>query len=129
MRVRLAQIAAFRNKIGFGCWIRGGPDGMRRAWAKKLWGTARVRAKKDVENLEKAGLIASDDDIAKEATTKMLEIMRSPSSVDIRLKAATQLLTFYKAKPVQRVENKVDLAEAWLADIAKANNDEDAGGA
>jgi hypothetical protein len=119
VQMRVAQMAQFRNKLGFPDWRRTNiPNGMTKAASKRAWAEAKRKAKIDMDNLERAGLL-NDDDIAREATEVTLTIMRSPVNADMKLKAATQLLNFYKAKPVSKSEMKLDAAEAWLAAIAQ----------
>lgn len=119
--LRLAQVAKFYNKIGFrtsgGRTRFGIPDGMTARQATLAWAKARERAKIDMANLENAGLLP-DDEIVKEATEATLVVMRSPMNQDMQLRAARQILDFYKTKPVTKSETTVNAAEAWLASLA-----------
>jgi hypothetical protein len=116
---RVAQMAQFRNKLGFPDWRAVGTiKGMAGHEVKLMWAAARRKALKDMAILEKAGLLP-DDEIAREATEATLKVMRA-DKVDskTRLAAAGQLLAYYKVKPVQKTETKLDVAEAFLAEIA-----------
>ena len=116
---RAKQIFQFRGQTGFSQWSRSGiPDGMRKAKAQEAWSDARKKANKHMANMKKAGLIP-DDEIVQKATMATLEIMESPMNQDMRLKAARQLLEWYKAKPVSKTEMTVNAAEAWLATLAE----------
>lgn len=99
----------------------GVPDGMRKEEAMKLWAEARKKAQVHMANLKKLGLL-SDDEIVVKATNATLEILESPLNQDMRLKAARQLLEWFKAKPVSKSEVTVNAAEAWLASIAEDAN-------
>ena len=126
-KLRIHQMVQFRNKLGFPNWSRVGvPDGMNKKTAALAWARAKRKAMKDMENLEKAGLITDEDDQhAREAMFETLKIMRAPVNMDLRLKAAAQVLAYTKSKPVQKTETKIDAAEAWLARIAQADASED----
>jgi hypothetical protein len=125
LQYRVAQMAQFRNKLGFPDWKRTGtPPGMNKTEVARMWTLAQGKAKKDMAVLEKAGLLP-DDEIAREATEATLKVMRA-TKVDpkTRLAAAGQLLAYYKVKPVTKTETKLDAAEAFLAAIAKDENPE-----
>jgi hypothetical protein len=119
LSLRATELAQFRNKPGFASWKRHGvPDGMRKQDAEKAWAEARRKAEIHMANLKKAGLLPDDELIVK-ATQATLEIMESPMNQDMKLKAARQLLEWYKPKPVAKSEVTVNAAEAWLASIAE----------
>lgn len=97
----------------------GVPDGMRKAEAEKLWELARQRAKKDIENMKKTGVLDTSDDRAEAALQATLEVMHSPMNQQMKLAAARQVLEWTKAKPAAKTDLTVNTAEAWLAEIAK----------
>lgn len=96
------------------------PDGMRKAEALKAWAEARRKAEKHMANMKKAGLMPDDNEIIEKATLATLEILEGPMNQDMKLKAANQLLTFFKAKPASKSEVTVNAAEAWLASLAES---------
>ncbi|MBB4039102.1 hypothetical protein GGR34_000737 [Microvirga flocculans] len=102
----------------------GVPDGMRKAEALKAWAEARRKAEIHMANMKKAGLLP-DDEIVQKATQATLEILEGPMNQDMKLKAARQLLDFYKAKPASKSEVTVNAAEAWLASLAEAEGDKE----
>jgi len=106
-------LIANKSKSRFGI-----PDGMRKEEAMAAWAEARRKAQIHMANLKKVGLLPEDELIVK-ATQATLEVMESPLNQDMKLKAARQLLDFYKPKPVSKSEVTVNAAEAWLASIAE----------
>jgi hypothetical protein len=95
----------------------GVPDGMRKQEAEKEWAEARRKAEIHMANMKQAGLLP-EDEIVQKATQATLEILEGPMNQDMKLKAARQLLDFFKAKPVSKSEVTVNAAEAWLASLA-----------
>lgn len=123
---RAMEMAQFRNKPGFASFRRmNTPDGMRKQDAVLAWAEARRKAQIHMANLKKAGLLP-EDDLVQKATLATLEIMESPMNQDMKLKAARQLLEWFKAKPVAKSEVTVNAAEAWLASIAEETTKQDA---
>ena len=117
------QITQFLGKPGFKSRTRFGiPDGMTKKQSDKAWAKAREQVKEDMANLAKAGLVGSDDDLVKEATEATLLVMRGPMNQDMALRAARQILDFYKSRPVTKTETTVNAAEAWLASLAEKDN-------
>jgi hypothetical protein len=119
LRRRMWQINQFLNKPGASqrrC--NNTPKGLRREDVEMFGAYAREKAKIDMANMEAAGLLP-DDEIATQATQATLEIMHNPMNQDMRLKAARQLLEWYKAKPQSKSEVTVNTAEAWLASLAE----------
>lgn len=102
----------------------GVPDGMRKAEALKAWAEARRKAEIHMANMKKAGLMPDDNEIIEKATLATLEILEGPMNQDMKLKAANQLLTFFKAKPASKSEVTVNAAEAWLASLAESEPDQ-----
>lgn len=126
LSLRSMEMAQFRNKPGFSSWKRSNvPDGMRKEDAEKAWEEARRKARIDMANLKKAGVVDETDARAEEALLATLEVMRSPMNQDHKLKAARQVLEWTKAKPVAKSEVTVNAAEAWLASIADQTSTEE----
>jgi hypothetical protein len=96
----------------------GTPNGMTPRQAAWHWGEAKRKAKDDMATLEKAGLLP-DDELVREATEYTLTIMRGPMNQDMGLRAARQILEWYKSKPVSRSETTINAAEAFLAGLAE----------
>lgn len=95
------------------------PDGMRRAEAEEAWAVAREKARKDMVNLKRAGIIDPTEERAEEAMLATLQIMHGPMNQAIRLQAAHQVLEWTKGKPTSRSEVTVNAAETWLASLAE----------
>lgn len=104
----------------------GVPDGMRKKEAMILNEAAAQSAKETMADLEKAGIFTDADDAAKEALTKALTVMRAPGDKRDALAAARLVLEYTKAKPASKSELTINKAEAWLAEVAN-NNDDDEG--
>jgi len=94
------------------------PDGWGRQ--QKQLAEAREHAKQKAEQKVKAmidaGILPSDDDIAKRAVGVLLEIAEGPDNANIKAGAAKALLEFTKQKPVNKHEVKA-VAEEWLASL------------
>ena len=101
---------------------KGIPDGMRREEAEEAWALARQKAKEDMANLKKAGIMDASDERAEEAMVATLEVMRSPMNQQTQLQAARQVLEWTKAKPASKSEMTVNAAEAWLASLAEGED-------
>lgn len=118
-----------RNTSRFGI-----PDGMRRDEADAAWEVAFRKAERNMEELEEAGLVVpadtkeTDEQAARAALQTSLAIMRSPLDAKTRLAAANTVLAYTKSKPATKVEAAVDTAEAWLAAVAKTNDQANQGG-
>lgn len=97
---------------------KGVPDGWGRQ--QKQLAEAREHAKQKAEQKVKAmidaGILPSDDDIAKRAVGVLLEIAEGPDNANIKAGAAKALLEFTKQKPVNKHEVKA-VAEEWLASL------------
>lgn len=97
----------------------GGFDGMTAHAAQVAREKARKEAKIVVNTLVDQGVLASDDETAKEALGVAVEIMRTPAATRERLQAAKVVLEYTKAKPAVKVENKISAAEDLLAAVLK----------
>lgn len=99
------------------------PDGMTAAEADPLWAKARVQAEIDMKKLEDEGHVSfdmnlTDDQLAREAMLKLLEILRSPSgNKQMVNSAAGKILEYTKAKPASKTDLRVNSAEAWLQEV------------
>lgn len=93
----------------------GTPQGMTKKQADAMWVIAKRKAKKDMENIKKSGIVLSE--AAEEALTETLEIMRSKLDQKTRLTAAKLILDFTMAKPAAKQDVTISSAEKWLADL------------
>lgn len=93
------------------------PDGFRREDIEPLHEQAKVFADKVVSIMVKKGVVAEDDEYAKEALKEAVMIMKTPQNQDVRLRAARLVLDFCKQKPVAKVEALVR-AEDFLEELA-----------
>lgn len=119
MRRRIVERLFMPNKKSrFGV-----PDGMRREEADKLWEIAREKARKNMADLKKAGVIDGNDERAEKAMLATLEVMHAPGNQAIKLTAARQVLEWTKAKPAAKQEFTVNAAEAWLATLSEDKDD------
>jgi hypothetical protein len=103
----------------------GVPDGFTKETAEAMWNEARESAEKTMTQLIENGVVEApdtSDDAAKaaEALTAGMTIMRSAVNTELKLKAASLVLTYTKAKPEQRVKATVQTAEDWLAAVTQA---------
>ena len=92
--------------------ILGHKIGMRRHEAEALMAAGYRRAALDMENIKKN--FTFEDSAAEEAMLGALEVLRTPTSQQVKLQAAKLLLDFTKIKPVSKSEMTVNAAEKWL---------------
>ncbi len=72
-----------------------------------------------VEALVEPGMVAPDDEKAKEAMAVAVEIMRGPGADRERLAAAKTILEYTKRKPTVKVDQRINAAEDLLAAVLK----------
>jgi hypothetical protein len=100
------------------------PDGMRKEEAQQAWAEAKESAKQTMAELEKAGVVTAEDDPkATEALEAAITVMRSPQNQQTKLAAARLVLEYTKSKPASKQHVTVDAAEAWLKEVAAANDE------
>lgn len=91
-----------------------------RAKRLRVWAVACAEAKQIVDKLIKRGIMADeteDDKAAAEALAYQIAVHRDPAAnPKLRLQASKTVLEFTKAKPVNRIEAKVN-AEDWLSSL------------
>lgn len=110
----------YTSRYQFSCYpgfhdSRRAPPGYCRSEINALRAEAKEKAQKDMAKIIKN--YPDVEDIAHEATLVTLEVMRASPNPEIRLKAAKQLLEYYKQKPVTKSDVTVATAEAWLASL------------
>lgn len=98
----------------------GQASGYSRERAESAWKSARIKARRDMENIEKK---IDLNEASREALEATLATMRSPMSQQVKLAAAKLVLDFTMAKPVSKSEVSINAAEQWLAEIAKDENE------
>jgi hypothetical protein len=104
-----------RCKYGFNGRKLGHPWGIREKKLTRLQKKAAKQVQKDMENIKKKLEL---DEVAEEALTGALTVLRNPNSQQTKLAAAKLLLDFSKTKPVAKSEVSINAAEAWLASLA-----------
>lgn len=104
-----------RCKYGFNGRKVGHPWGIREKKLARLQKKAAKQVQKDMENIKKKLEL---DEVAEEALTGALTVLRNPNSQQTKLSAAKLLLEFSKTKPVAKSEVSINAAEAWLASLA-----------
>ena len=97
----------------------GNKEGYNRTTIKRARTIALKQVKIDMENIKKNMEV---NEMAEEALTGALTVLRSPNTQQTKLAAAKLILEFTRSKPVAKSEVSVNKAEEWLASIA---NDED----
>ena len=108
-----------RTKYGFIGRKCGHPWGIREKKLTRLQKKAAKQVQKDMENIKKKLEL---DEVAEEAMTGALTVLRNPNSQQTKLAAAKLLLDFSKTKPVAKSEVSINAAEAWLASLADDDN-------
>ena len=98
----------------------GHPWGLREKKLARLQKKAAKQVQKDMENIKKKLEL---DEVAEEAMTGALTVLRNPNSQQTKLAAAKLLLDFSKTKPVAKSEVSINAAEAWLASLADDNTE------
>lgn len=104
-----------RAKYGFVGRKLGHPWGIREKKLSLLQKKASKQVQKDMENIKNKLEL---DEVAEEALTGALTVLRNPNSQQTKLSAAKLLLEFSKTKPVAKSEVSINAAEAWLASLA-----------
>lgn len=103
----------------------GVPDGMRKEEAEAAWAAARASAQETIAKMIENKVIENDDQRANEALEVAMTIMRGPSTLESKLRAARTVLEWTKAKPASKTDVTIQKAEDWLAlvtaDAAKTN--------
>lgn len=95
--------------------------GVRRKKVGYLWGWAKRKAKKDMENIKR--VMPDLNEVAAEALESALVVLRGPQNQKERLAAAKLLLEFSMSKPVAKSQVSVNAAEDWLASLGKEEDD------
>lgn len=91
--------------------------GTRRKTVGYLWGWAKRKARKDMENIKR--VMPDLNEVASEAIESALTVLRGPQNQKERLAAAKLLLEFSMSKPVSKSQVSVNAAEDWLASLGK----------
>lgn len=97
---------------------------MRKEDAEPLWVQAKQQAKKDLKNLMEKFPDQFENDIVKEAVEATLECLRSPLNNDLKLRAARQILEWFKAKPVAKADITVNKAVDFLASLDDSKDED-----
>lgn len=95
--------------------VKGQIEGYNLIQLAELMDEARTQAKKDMENIKKNIEV---NEMAEEALTGALTVLRAPSTQQTKLQAAKLILEFTRSKPVAKSEVSVNKAEEWLASLA-----------
>lgn len=95
--------------------------GVRRKKVGYMWGWAKRKARKDMENIKR--VMPDLNEVAAEALEASLTVLRGPQNQKEKLAAAKLLLEFSMSKPVAKSQVSVNAAEDWLASLGKDEDD------
>lgn len=108
------------------------PDGYNRETAAVMWAEARAKAEKQMAELIEKGIVdpldgTDDAKMAQDAMLAAFTTLHSASHHDVRLKAASLILQYTKAKPEVKSKVTVESAEDWLAQVLETEKADEAG--